>query len=330
MKKIVLLVLFLMPLGANASSLPSGVFEVNDIVNYFRNIYLEKYRELDENFIKHTVDQKIRYISNKEQNCMWSMVPAKQNLGGIDYLKEQSGKQLTEIVQFLGCRDYPLVQEIYTTDRGVFKGYTSILKSRTNFELQEGENRRSLIIKSDGKTTFFKYLAERVSTTEVLYQFYFGDERFLSIHYAKKGHDITYTFYPYSLNLTIMGGARFNFNFEFETYSIKILKKGPFYQFFDYDSTQVSLNSLKKYFEHGLVKRTLSKLQRVSNMIVRGLPSTKVVSSGSVNQRLLEELRLIRSRLLTNTEIELVKRQIDKYIISAEAGDLVDRRPKEE
>jgi hypothetical protein len=53
------------------------------------------------------------------------------------------------------------------------------------------------------------------------------------------------------------------------------------------------------------------------------------VQSGGQNEHLKEELRIALNRLQNNTELNLVKKQIQEYIDAAENGFLSDSRPKE-
>ena len=51
-----------------------------------------------------------------------------------------------------------------------------------------------------------------------------------------------------------------------------------------------------------------------------------------VNQRMMDELQLAYTRLLTNTDLQLVKQLIQEYRLAIENGliEVVDKRPKKE
>jgi hypothetical protein len=92
---------------------------------------------------------------------------------------------------------------------------------------------------------------------------------------------------------------------------------------------QLSQNEYLGNFDSLVTSSTLTRIRRILDYHNYYFPTTKAVQSGSANEHLKEELRLTFNRLQNNTELNLVKKQIQDYIEAAENGLLIDKRPKE-
>ena len=164
-------------------------------------------------------------------------------------------------------------------------------------------------------------------------EFYILGQRFLQLNYEfnESSTKLTITYSGYQ-GKYIRKHATWSFDSSYDTFTNTIIvTKGTFnpVKYLNRMGQQLSQNEYLGNFDSLVTSSTLTRIRRILDYHNYYFPTTKAVQSGSANEHLKEELRLTFNRLQNNTELNLVKKQIQDYIEAAENGLLIDKRPKE-
>ena len=139
---------------------------------------------------------------------------------------------------------------------------------------------------------------------------------------------LTITYFGYSGNY-VRKHASWGFNNNFTPFTDSIIGAKDQAKYLNNLGDQVSQTDFQGRFDKFITGNTLANIRNILEYHNYYFPATKAVQTGSANTRLNEELRLTFNRLQNNTELNLVKKQIQDYIDAAAAGLLIDNRPKQ-
>jgi hypothetical protein len=144
---------------------------------------------------------------------------------------------------------------------------------------------------------------------------------------------VTFTVYSYSAKYVLKHASWTTEQRSFPptSLSVQVYKdSSDSVRFYDPTGNRMSLTNFLSLFDEVILTGTIARLQSILNYHTYYFPTTEVLKSGAQSQKLLEDLRIAQSRLLTNTEINLVKNLIQDLIIATESGLITDNRPKEQ
>lgn len=307
---------------------------IQDIVEEFRGPLKVKIEELGKSFIKKSRDSVIRYTNSDATPCLMRMVPAKESLEVIKYFNDLNDEktELYEEVHYIGCSNLLSVKEKVNRKGRNLKPLTldQVGDGFRNFNLAEEEDYFHYQLLNDRNDMIFQ-LTQRRQGDEIIFDMKVLGQTFLrgTIENSK----VLLRFFPHEIayRREYMG---IRSNSQFTPYTIKSLKDEQTRRW-DYLGTtgvKLSQNNFLRYLSMSLNKRTLESLSSIVKYQLWWFPETSFTGGGGQSQRLLNEFKLLLTRLLNNTptELTLVKNFVRSFIESIEQGRIVDRRPKEE
>ncbi|MCP4913337.1 MAG: hypothetical protein GY909_09465 [Oligoflexia bacterium] len=307
---------------------------IQDIVEEFRGPLAVKIEELGKSFISKGRDSVIRYTSSEATPCLMRMVPAKESLGVIKYF-EDVNEQRTESyeeVHYIGCSNLLSVKEKVSRKGRDLKTLTleQVGRGFRDFNLSDNEDYFHYQLLNDRNDLVFQ-LTQRREGENVIFDMKVLGQTFLRGTLNKE--KILYRFFPHDINYEreYMG---FRSNSVFTPYTIKSIKdhNSGRWDYLGTTGVKLSQNNFLRYLSMSLNKRTLEHLTSIVKYQLWWFPETSFTGGGGQSQRLLNEFKLLLTRLLNNTptELTLVKNFVRAFIESIEQGRIIDRRPKEE
>jgi len=333
MKKLITLFLFLFISSVQARvELPSSILTPNQIVEEFRGAFRVKLLELERNYYALYSDRSISYRSHEPVTCDNKSYPPGSNLARVELTSKQSGDDLFQSIRYFGCGEKLVMQEHLQVVGGNDKPLTfsQVRKGEISLNLKAGEKKRFYRILYGDQTELFS-LSQEATPTGEFHEYKIARQLAFQITflYSEDSSRVTYKYFPYNLKVQI-GQSEWTMNMGFTPYTnIANAFSQPrnYVTYFDSSNSQVSEGTFLTNFGYNIRERTLDRLGSFIRVLMNELPPTAVVSTGTQNQRLLEELRLNYTRLLNNTEPNLVRNYLQELILAAEKGQVQDNRP---
>lgn len=335
MKKL-LLALFILSfnIGAETVPLPPSVSSADDIVNEFRNIFTTKIIELGKNFITLLSDKTIVFTSNTTVNCNGSNIPKGEPLATMQYNFKKDAQELVEKAIYTGCRgQISLVEDVITRGETLNPlKYEDFIKGKRSFDLADDEHYRLYRLSNSDNEEIFKMLIEKNQKSKII-ELYFVGEKFLRMNYdfQESTTKLTLTYFPFK-GRYVRKHARWSFNRNFDPFNnTVVVTKGSvnLVSYLDKYGEQFSQTDYLELYDQKITSGTLNEIRNILDYHNYYFPETKIIQTGSENERLKEELRIAFNRLQNNTELNLVKKLIQDYMEAVEKGLINDERPKE-
>jgi hypothetical protein len=331
----VLIILSLFP--AYGLELPKKAFKIDDIIKEFRVPLELKISELQKNYISHKNGRNASFKSHEDTTCSWVKAPAGETLAKIQMSVKNEENRLTESVFYTGCHDQLNLKELVVTTGKNLKPLSEIdlFEGRRNFELKENELSRYYSLRAWDDQELFRLTLRRVGKG-IVAEFFIREQRFMNMTLTSDdlSNRITYTFYPYDIKYKRKHSS-WSINRGRATYSLSAIKNTSA------DSREYYLNStfeeisgstFQVYFGYSVLQSSITRLSSFMKWHLFLFPTTEFASSGVQSSRFLDELRLTFTRLLSNTDLNLVRNLVQSYIRLIEEGviKIIDSRPAEE
>lgn len=334
MKYLLLLSIFVSAKVFANVAFPDTVLTPNQLIEEFRGPLRIKILDLEKNYYALYSDNTILYRSHQNVECNGKNAAAQSNLASIQMSSSRTEDRVDQVIVYKGCQENKVLTEIHHAE-GIAPElitFSMIREGQTQINLRRGENKRIYRLVYGDSTELFKYVQERNGNNETHEVRIAGELAFTATYvYGVESSRLTYKYFPYTIKVQI-GGSEWSSQMGFTPYTniVNAFKTPANYvTYFDSTNSQVSKGTFITNIGHNIRERTLQRVLSFVQASLREFPPTTVVSTGVQNQRLLEELRLNYTRLLNNTEINLVRQYLTDLINAAEKGQLQDNRPVE-
>jgi hypothetical protein len=327
----VLLLFFSLNAGAENVSLPASVPSPDDIISEFRTQIVTKLVDLGKNYIS-TIGNNVLVFTNSEaMKCNDMNVHAGESLASIQYNTKQKDNQLSEQVVYTGCNaQISLIEDVitYGQDLSPLK-FSDILKGTRSVELKSNESRRIYKLSNgEGEEIFSVVIEKGVDSQAMLFSIL--QQKFLTINfkYEAAATRAVLTYFGYSASYVRKYG-RWGMNRRMDPSSISVFaRKNGQVQYFNNDGNLISLSGFVNSFNKNVMENTVQTITDILEYHTYYFPKTESTKTGNQSQRFIDDLRLAQNRLLSNTDITLVKNLIQELISAAELGQITDNRPK--
>ncbi|GAB4421059.1 MAG: hypothetical protein OHK0056_31790 [Bacteriovoracaceae bacterium] len=312
---------------------PETVLTPNQMIEEFRGSLRIKILDLEKNYYALYSDNTIVYRSHQNVLCNGKNAPAQSNLASLQLLTKKSEGVVDQIMKYKGCDDRVVITEIHHAEGLAPEeiSFSQVREGLTQIDLKKSENKRIYRLVYNDQVELFQYVQERTADGEFHEARIAGQLAFqITYVYGQDSSRLTYKYFPYNLKVQI-GGSEWTSNMEFTPYTnvVNAFKTPKDYvTYFDSTNSQVSKGTFITNFGYNIRERTLQRVLSFIQASLNEFPPTTVVNTGVQNQRLLEELRLNYTRLLNNSEMNLVRQYITDLIQAAEKGQLQDNRPQ--
>jgi hypothetical protein len=328
-----LIVLFIISFGLKAETipLPASVSGVDEIVSEFRTLLVTKITDLGKNYISTLGNNTIIFTSSAAVNCNGSINQIGERLGSLLYDTKQSAGELSERVVYTGCdSSISLIEDVVTRGRDLLPlPFSDIIKGKRTLELKDNETYRYYKFSNVEGDEIFSVVMEKKETSKQVNYFYLG-QKFLSVNfdYQPDSTRAVFTYYGYS-GKYVRKHSTWTTRNEFTTFSNTIIaKKNQFVIYLGDAGNAISLSTFMNTFNSTIIDRPAATLGYIFDYHTYYFPKTESTKTGNQSQRFIDELRVAQNRLLTNTEINLVKNLLKDFINAAELGQIIDNRPK--
>lgn len=311
--------------------LPTSILGIDDVITEFRTQWATKLVDLGKNYISTINPDSVYYTDSKAITCNNVINNPGERLAGIKYLSDKKDNELYEKVIYQGCnRETALVEEVVTKGTNLEPAkFSDLLKGKRTFDLKDNETFRSYRILNEVSEAVFSVQIEKVGNNKYVNYSILG-QKFLSMiyEYTPTATNVVVSYYGYSVNYVRKFWRR-NSTMNITNFTNKIFaKKSEMVVYLDGDGKAVSLTNFTNTFNDVILQGALDMITSIIEYHTYYFPETEATKSGNQNQRFLEQLRGAQTRLLTNTEINLVKNLLQEFINAAELGQIVDNRPK--
>lgn len=333
MKQIIGLVLFISSTCfGQVVPLPPSVSSVDEIIDSFRSTMTSKIDEMGKNFITSVNDKTILFTNSEKINCNGMTTLIGSPVSSMKFNSKLVGDELSERMTYTGCNDQiSLVEDVLTKGKDLMPiSYNDFIKGKREFDLKENENFRLYRLSNSDNEELFKMVIEKNKKGKII-QLFIVEQIFVTMNYELDDEftRLTITYHGYK-GQYVRKYSSWSFNRDFAPFNnVVMVRKNKVIEplFFNTHGGRLSqsefLTRVNDYLLSGPVAR-LRKFLEYHNLY---FPKTKTVQSGSLNERLKEELRISFNRLQNNTELNLVKKQIQDYLTAAETGLIIDNRP---
>lgn len=335
MKKIIcLLILISFTAGAENVPLPPSIPSVDEMVGEFRNLLTTKIGEMGKNFIPRLSDKTIVFTNNAPMRCNGGWIAQGEPVSSLQYNFKITNQEMVEKSIYTGClNQVSLVEDVITrgTKLAPLK-YGDFIKGKRTFDLTDEEIYKLYRLSNSDNEEIFKLLIEKKGKSKFV-ELYILGQPFLRLNYEFKETStrLTLSYIGYKGRYE-RRFSTWEFNNSFDTFTNTALVTQSAFSVVNFLNTvgqPLSQNEFLSRFEHYATSGPLSRIRRIIEYHNHYFPTTKIVQTGSGNDRLKEELRIAFNRLQNNTELNLVKKQIQEYIEAVENGLLSDSRPKQ-
>ncbi len=314
--------------------LPTSVPTLDDIVKEFRDTLTLKLDEIGKNFISTVNGKIISYSSGEPTRCNGQTTVEGQPLASVQYHADKKANELFEKTIYTGCnRSISLIEDMVTKGNDLKPiEYEDFIRGKRSFDLRSNEFYKHYRLSNSDNEEIFKVITEKNSNGKRS-ELYFLNAKFLTINYEyqKDQTRLTFKFEGYTGKYTRQYASwDFNVNFEYLVTTVVSKKTDNIIQtsFFSGRMLRFSQKDFLSRVELYLFNGPIKSIRDILEYHNYYFPTTAVVKTVGQNERLLEELRIAYNRLQNNSEISLVKKQIQEYIDVVQLGQLVDKRPK--
>lgn len=333
-KIISLLFILSFNIQAETIALPPSVSSVDDIIVEFRNTLTTKINELGKNFISQLSDKTIVFTNSSTLYCNGSPIRQGEPVASMQYIFKKNTNELVEKSVYTGCGNQVSLVEDVVTRGGKLEPlkYSDFIKGKREFDLKDDEFYRLYRVSNSENEEIFKVLIEKKEKSKLVDFFILG-ERFLRLNYdfQEKSTRLTLTYFGYKAKY-VRKHAVWEMDNDFLPFNNAVIVTKGLIDQINYLNTSGEPLSQSEYlfrFNHFVSSGPIARIRKILDYHNYYFPMTKVVQTGSVNERLKEELRIAFNRLQNNTELNLVKKLIQDYVEAAENGLIIDNRPKQ-
>jgi hypothetical protein len=336
-KNIKFLMFFIFSLTANAGvmNLPPSVETIDDMVGEFRTVLTNKIIDINKSFIATLSEKAIVYTNSTNFSCNGDDVAQGEPVASLQYNIEKKQNELSEKVVYTGCKgQVSLLEDVVTRGDSLTPiSYKDFIRGKRNFDLLDNETYRLYRLSNSDNEEIFKLLIEKKSTNTKYVEMYILGEKFLSLNFNFLDNKTTLAL--------IYSGYKAKYVRKYSTWEFDnqftpimnnvIVQKNIIAQvnYLDSNGEQITQNEFLSKFNNRYVNGVAAKLRRILTYHNYYFPTVKAVQSSSLNEHLKEELRIALNRLQNNTDILLVKKQLQEYLDAAESGLIIDNRPKQ-
>ena len=331
-KLLIVFIFYSLNIKAETIALPPSVSSIDDIISEFRNTFTTKIIDLGKNFIALQSDKTIIFTNSTSLKCNGDTIAAGEPVSSMQYNFKKTENELIEKSTYTGCRNQISLIEDIVTRGGKLEPlkYSDFVKGKRDFDLKDNENYRLYRLTNSDNEEIFKMVIEK-SDKAKLVEFYFIGQKFLRMNfdYQSSSTRLTLTYYGYK-GKYVRKYSTWEFDNTFDPYTNTVLvTKATFNQvnYMDMYGGPLSQSDYISRFNMRVISGPLAKVRSIVDYHNYYFPTTNVVQTGSINGHLKEELRLNINRLQNNTDINLVKIQLQEYMNAAEAGLIIDNRP---
>ncbi len=334
MKWLLLLLIPILSVKAETIPLPSSVLGVDDIIEEFRGQLSTKFNDLGKNYITRIVDQSVSFLSTNPYSCNGVVNNPNAVLTTLQYFYKKTDTELVEKSKYTGCNgEISLVEDVVTrgTNLNPLK-FSDFIRGKRSFDLADGENYRLYQATNSDGEEIFKVLIQKNNNSKLV-QFFITGQKFLTMNYdyAQDSTRLTLTFYGFNVTYA-RKYASWNMKMDFTPYKSTVYvskNSGNQAVYLDNDGKQISLLNFLNGFTNQIMNTPIKLLYGIFAYHNYYFPETQATQTGAQSQKMLEELRIAQNRLLTNTELNLVKMLLQDYINALEKGLIIDNRPKQ-
>jgi hypothetical protein len=309
---------------------------VDEIIEEFRGTLKTKIVDLSKNYISLISEQVVVFKNSEDMECNGNSISKGTVITSLKYGFNFNGDhELNEKAVYTGCSgDISLIEDVITTGDNLKPlPFNDFIRGKRSFDLQDNEQSRLYKVSNLEGEEIFKVFVEKKGNTKFAVFYYVG-QKFLTINYEYNSSSTRAIFTAYSYNASyVRKHGRWNSRSTYAPVSFSaFVNKFSADQvvYLDANGARLSLSNFLGMFDNYVLQSTVSNLQSIFDYHNYYFPSTEATKSGAASQRLLEELRVAQTRLLTNSEINLVKNFVQNLINAAEAGQLIDNRPREQ
>jgi hypothetical protein len=314
--------------------LPPSVISIDDIVAEFRETLVGKIGELGKNFISTTSDKTIIFSNSSKLSCNGNDTEPGLPISSLQYNFKTIGLELTEKAIYTGCNStISLVEDIVTRGTNLKPlNYSDFVRGKRDFDLKENETYRFYKLSNSDNEEIFKMLIQKTIKGKIV-EMYIVGQKFISLNYEFEENQtrLTITYSGYK-GRYVRKYSTWEFDNQYDSFNnVVLVNKNKVNNtfFFDTRGSRLSQGEFLERVDRFLLNGPISRIRNFLEYHNYYFPQTKAVQSGGQNEHLKEELRIALNRLQNNTELNLVKKQIQEYIDAAENGFLSDSRPKE-
>ncbi len=311
--------------------LPASVMTIDEIVNEFRETTTTKMDDISKNFISIINGKIIAFTNSSPTRCNGLTTPVGQPVAVVN----NKSSELIEKTVYTGCNNaISLVEDVVTRGADLKSlEYKDFIKGKRSFDLSPNETYKYYRLSNSDNEEIFKLIIERTPTGKIA-EMFIVESKFLTISYEYLADQTKLVFrYNGYKGKYSRKFSSWEFDRLYDPFSNTVIAKktDKFVEtsFFDTRGIRFTqkdfLTRIDDYLLGGPVKRLREFLEYHNYYF----PSTEVVKASGQNEHLKEELRLAFNRLQNNTELNLVKKQIQEYIEAVNSGLIIDKRPKQ-
>lgn len=336
---------FLFPVIIFASSithgqnypLPKDLLNEKTIIEFFRGPLQIKLNELPDNYIVDAQDSRAIYSSHIPVNCIGTQWPKSHQLAQIQYLNQDPKNKNTveEVGRYFGCDTKAEFTEIVKREGNNIKllDWSDFFRGLRDFTFKENYTRYFYSLDNPDNQNIFTMVAKR-EKSKTLTEFFVLGQKFLSIRrvFGKDESTAFFKFFPFEVNYVRPHGA-FSFKSTKDPHTWTVIAGKKPEKRVNYISPAgwiAPRNHFLKNIQDTLFNGPLKLLQTIVSYHVHAFPKTEVIggAGGGQNQRILNELNLSLTRLISGNELEQVRALIQSYIQDINDGKLiiVDKR----
>ena len=321
--------------------LPKTLLNLDDIINEFRGPLTTKMSDLSKNYIVKKREGKNSihavYTSHDLIHCLGATANPGEPLTKLDLSIDASKpNQLHEVAYYTGCHgNLSLKEQVFTQGKNLSAiSSEDFFNGRRKFALKENETARTYrLLSGDDEELFALRIAKVAQGTTADY--FIRGQRFMNI-FRQFGEDESraiLTFYGFSVEYK-RKYSTWGIDRVFDTWALKVIaNKMPSGSVIYLNSTnnEISRNNFQRFFGYGALNNTVQRLGDFVKYHNYFFPTTEFQNAGVQSSRFLDEMRLTFTRLLNNTEVNLVRNLIQEYIAAIESGllKIIDTRPKQ-
>jgi len=319
-----------------APKLPRVAFGVDDLIKEFRGPLQLKISELSKNYIVHKTGYNASYKSHTNINCLWSDIPGGEVLAKVQMNFNLSENTLSESAYYTGCKDQLNLKELVVTTGTELAPITKkqFFKGERSFDLKKNETSKLYRLLAWDDVELFRLTIRRTVNGKIA-EFFIREQRFMNATYTFSNEQsrVIYTFYGYNVSYT-RKHSQWSMNRGRASYALKVIANDSGVSpvvYLNSDNTPIAAATFQRFFSFSVLQGTIARLADFIKWHNWIFPTTEFQATGVQNSRFLDELRLTFTRLLSNTDLNLVRNLIQEYIKSIEEGLLkvIDNRPKE-
>lgn len=336
MNKLFTIFFFIFCVKAHAAPvpMPRSVLSINDIAEEFRGPLRSKISLLPENYIVDYKGQQVIMTSHETTTCLWEPLEAGSTLAKLEFFHTEKNGELIETANYGGCNGSLSLKEVIITKGKNLKPITfkQFIKGQRDFTLKDEQTDMLYRLINDEGLELFRFQQSR-NAKGLNVSFFILGHNFLSMNYEYK-EDLTRLVVTYksyaAAYVRIWSAWRYVPSFPGQFSQTILAYRTPVnkVEYLNSKNSRMSQSSFQKVFNKNAVQDGFSRVSAFVKFHNFWFPSTEVAQVGGQNKELLNELRLMFTRLLNNSELNLVRNKIQEYIKAADEGKLVDLRPK--